>query len=228
MHSKHTVTAVTLAAVAALAVPTIADAHVTLQPKSAPAGSYVVENVRVPNETPDATTTKVVVQMPPGFASVSYQSVPGWTVTLKTSKLATPIKTDDGEVTEQVDQVTFQAAKGKGIAPGQFQDFALSVKLPDKPGKLTFKAVQTYSNGDVVRWIGSPDADEPAPQVELTAADTPTKTPAVAAPPTAAASSSAGDDGTDGLTIVALVLGALGLLVGLAGLLAARRRPASA
>ena len=41
-----------------------------------------------------------------------------------------------------------------------------------KPGTaLTFKALQTYDNGDIVRWIGAPDADTPAPQVTLTAAD---------------------------------------------------------
>ena len=37
--------------------------------------------------------------------------------------------------------------------------------------KLTFKALQTYEDGEVVRWIGPEDADEPAPVVTLTAAD---------------------------------------------------------
>jgi hypothetical protein len=40
---------------------------------------------------------------------------------------------------------------------------------------LTFKAVQTYSNGEVVRWIGPPSADEPAPQVMVTNADSPVR-----------------------------------------------------
>ena len=53
------------------------------------------------------------------------------------------------------------------IAPGQFQDFGLSVAMPKgKPGsKLTFKALQTYQGGEVVRWIGPEDGDEPAPTV---------------------------------------------------------------
>ena len=44
--------------------------------------------------------------------------------------------------------------------------------MPDgKPGsEVTFKALQTYQGGEVVRWIGPPDADEPAPTVTLTAA----------------------------------------------------------
>jgi uncharacterized protein len=40
-------------------------------------------------------------------------------------------------------------AEGK-IGPGQFTDFPLSVQVPGKPGdKLTFNAIQTYSNGEV-------------------------------------------------------------------------------
>ena len=166
---------ITLASVAtssALAVPAVAQAHVTLQPKTAAAGAYVVENVRVPNETDDAVTTKVAVQFPEGFASASYQAVDGWSVKVVKEKLATPVKTDDGEITEGVKTITWTAtSKAAGIAPGQFQDFPLSVQIPGKAGDtLTFKALQTYSDGTVARWIGAPDADKPAPQVQVTEA----------------------------------------------------------
>ena len=117
-------------------------------------------------------TTKVAVQFPAGFAEASYQSVPGWRVKVVKEKLATPVKTDDGEVTEGVKTITWTArSKADGIAPGQFQDFPLSVQIPGKAGDtLTFKALQTYSDGTVARWIGAPDADKPAPQVQVTAA----------------------------------------------------------
>ena len=47
----------------------------------------------------------------------------------------------------------------------------MSVQIPGKAGdELTFKALQTYSDGDVVRWIGAPDSEQPAPQVKVTAA----------------------------------------------------------
>jgi hypothetical protein len=47
--------------------------------------------------------------------------------------------------------------------------------LPTKPNKLTFKVIQTYSNGDAVSWIqetvkGAPEPDHPAPVLELTKA----------------------------------------------------------
>ena len=71
------------------------------------------------------------------------------------------------------DQLDTLGRRRKGIAPGQFQDFGLSVGVPEgKVGsKLTFKALQYYEGGEVVRWIGQPDADKPAAQVTLLAAE---------------------------------------------------------
>ena len=220
MNRRSLVAALAVAALTSTA--TAAQAHVTLQPKQAPAGGFARLDVRVPNEDDAKATTKVVVQMPPGFAEASYEPVPGWRVAVAKRKLATPVKTDEGDtLTEEVDRLTFTAT-GKGIAPGQFQDFGLSVGLPDKPAgtKLTFKALQTYAGGNVVRWIGAPDSEHPAPQVTLVAGDQPA---AAAAPATAAASDEKDDDGDgNGLAIVALVVGALGLLAGAAALFRAR------
>jgi uncharacterized protein YcnI len=216
-------TLVLTGAITALALPIAgADAHVTVQPKTATPGSYTVQNVRVPNETDDATTTKIAVQFPPGFASVSTQRVPGWSVKVTKEKLAVPIKTDDGEITEGVKQLTWTADdETAGIAPGGFQDFPVSVLVPGKVGEtLTFKALQTYDDGEVVRWIGGPDSDAPAPQVKLVA------DPAAAAPGKATAASDPDDGDGDGLAVVALVVGGLGVLLGAAGLAAGRRRTA--
>ena len=138
-----------------------------------PAGGFTRLDVRVPNERDNASTTKVEVQFPPGFTTVSTEPVPGWTITVKRTKLAESQVNDEGEkVTDRVDTITWTGDGNQGaIGPGQFHDFGLSVATPDKAGaSLTFKALQTYDNGDVVRWIGAPDSDEPAPQVKLTAA----------------------------------------------------------
>jgi uncharacterized protein len=218
-------------AVAALAVPAAASAHVTLNPKEAAAGAYTVLDVRVPNERDNASTTKVEMRMPPGVAAVSYQAVPGWTVKVVKAKLAKPIQTDDGPITEGVSTLTWTAdSPDAAIAPGQFGDFPIQMQIPGKAGDvLTFKALQTYSGGEVVRWIGSPDADEPAPTVAVTAATgddsaSHASTAAVATP--AASADDAGDDdsgSSDSLAIVALVVGALGLLTGIVAI-ATRRR----
>jgi periplasmic copper chaperone A len=212
-------------ATAALAVPATAEAHVTLQPNTAVAGGFTRLNVRVPTERDDASTVKVDLQVPPGFASASYEPVPGWTVKVTKSKLAKPIMTDDGEITEGVSRITWTGDGKEGsIPPGAFRDFGLSVQVPGKAGDtLTFKALQTYSDGEVVRWIGAKDSDNPAPTVAVTAAGaaTPAATPAATSTPAPVKS-----DSSNGLAIAALIVGALGLIAGIAGLTAARRRTA--
>ena len=206
-------------AAGALAVPAAAQAHVTVQPTSVPAGAETVLSVRVPNERDDASTVKVDVKLPPGFVSASWEAVPGWSVRAVKQKLSKPVQTDDGPIDEQVGEIVWTAAGRKaGIQPGEFRDFPLSVVIPGKAGEtLTFKALQTYSNGSVVRWIGAPGADEPAPRVELTsatsaAADPGTRRRANPQPAPAAAASSDGGS-SDTLSIVALIVGVLGLLV---------------
>jgi len=231
---SRTTIAATLALAASIALPAAAGAHVTLQPPEAPAGGFVRLDVRVPSERDDAPTRKVVVQMPPGFASARYEPVPGWRIAVSMRKLATPVTSEGETQTEEVGTITFAATGGNdGIAPGQFQDFGVSVRMPERAAgtKVTFKALQTYAGGEVVRWIGGPDADEPAPQVTLTAAEDDAAAHGdPAAEDTAAAATAAGtdddDDGGDGLAVVALVIGGLGLLAGLAALLTARRATA--
>jgi uncharacterized protein len=214
-------------ALTALVAPAAAQAHVTLQPNHAAAGSFTRLDVRVPTERDDASTVKVDVQFPPGFAEASYQPVPGWNIKVTKEKLATPIKTDDGEVTEGVSRITWTAkSKADGIPPGAFQDFGLSVQVPGKAGdELTFKALQTYSNGEIVRWIGDKGSDTPAPIVTVTnAADTsaaPAATPAATAAATPASTSSGS---SNGLAITALIIGIVGLIAGVVALLASRRR----
>jgi uncharacterized protein len=93
--------------------------------------------------------------------------------------------------------------------------------MPKKPGTtLTFKAIQTYTNGEVTRWIGPPGSEEPAPQLKLTSGN---ETSATAA---ASTGSKDDDDASQGLGIAALVLGILGVLVGGVALAASRRRGA--
>ena len=214
------------AVVAALALAPAADAHVTLQPPEAPAGGFTRLDVRVPNERDNAGTTKVVVQMPPGFLSVSTEPVPGWDAELTMRQLDEPVEQFGEQVTEEVGRITFTAdGEASAIKPGQFQDFGLSLAVPEgRPGSmLTFKALQTYSNDEVVRWIGPPDSEEPAPQVELTPAEEEEAAAPAAEEPAAPAATEEDDDG-NGLAIAALIVGAAGLATGLAALVLSRRR----
>jgi uncharacterized protein YcnI len=210
----------------ALAAP--ASAHVSVNPNSASKGGYTKVAFRVPNEKDDADTTKVEVNLPTDkpIASVSLKPLAGWTAESVKSKLATPVKTADGEITEAISKITWTAGAGAGIKPGQFEEFEVSMgPLPDTD-RVVFKTLQTYSDGEVARWIEEPATDgsepeHPAPVLALTAA-----APAggATAPPTvtpiAEGEGSDGDGNGTAYGIAGILLGLAGLV---AGLLAYRR-----
>jgi uncharacterized protein YcnI len=148
------------AAVLALAGP--ASAHVTVQPTEAPVGSFFRFVVRVPNERDDANTTKVEVQFPQNLVFVSFQDTAGWKRTVRMKHLDEPIEVFGEEVDEVVGSVTWS---GGSIAPHEFEEFGFSAKVPDGEEVLEFPAIQTYDSGDVVRWIGPPESEEPAARV---------------------------------------------------------------
>ena len=217
-------TLVPVALALAVLAPATADAHVTVQPDSVAAGAFTVLDVRVPNETDNTDTTKVELQLPSGFTEASYQPVPGWSVKVAKKKLATPVKSDEGDtITEEVSQITWTGTGSEGkIGPGQFMDFPLSVQVPEKEGTtLTFKALQTYDDGKVVRWIGPAGSDEPAPLVKITAAADEAST---AAAPTKSDSGDDDDEDSNGLAIAALAVGGLALVLGGVALARSRSR----
>jgi uncharacterized protein YcnI len=230
--------AVAAAGLAAVFTAGIASAHVTAQPGTATKGGYAKITFRVPNERADAGTVKLEVDLPAEhpIASVSTRPIPGWTANVTKAKLDQPIKIHDAEITEAVRTITWTADPGTRIAPAQFQEFDVSAgPLPDNTDALVIPAVQTYDNGEVVRWDAPPPAagaeepEHPAPTVKLVA-----KTATAAADgghdaghETGAAASHGEDTAARWLGGAGLVVGALGLGVG-AGALLRGRRPAAA
>lgn len=210
--------AATVAAIT-LGVAGPASAHVTVNPKEATQGGYTKITLRVPNEKDNANTTKVEVNLPTDspIASVSLKPLTGWTAQTETAKLATPIKSDDGEITEAVTKITWTADANSAIKPGQFQEFDVSLGPLPETDQLVFKALQTYSDGDVVRWIDEPSSgtepEHPAPVLKLAKKDA--TTPAAAPVAAAATSNDSDKDSNNGTTY-----GIAGILLGLAGLVA--------
>jgi len=150
-------------------------AHVEIDPESAPKGATQTWAFRVPNEEPNADTVKLEVFFPTKYpiANVLVQEKPGWNFAVETQHLAKPIKTDDGTFSDVVTKVTWTGGR---ITPGGYDLFPVfGGPLPKNTDKLVFKALQTYSNGDVVRWIetptkGAPPPENPAPTLVLTKA----------------------------------------------------------
>ena len=200
-------------AIALCAIAAPAYAHVTVSaPGATPGGNDQQITFRVPVEEAHATVA-LTVALPTDtpIASVLVQPVPGWTHTEKTTTLAKPIKTDDGEITEAVSQITWKATPGHGLQPGEFGEFTIIAgHLPDV-ATIRFAAIQTYDNGSVVKWnqVAAPGStaqpDNPAPVLTLSAG---------AAHPSTT-TKSASTTGATVLSIVALIVAvaALGLAV---------------
>ncbi|BCY07822.1 YcnI family protein [Actinoplanes sp. L3-i22] len=214
-----------------LAIAGPASAHVTVNPNTATAGGYAKVSFRVPNESDSASTTKLEVNLPADqpIASVSVKPVPGWTAVAEKSKLATPIKSHDTEITEAVLKITWTAAKGSEIKPGEFQEFDVSMGALPASGQIVFKTLQTYSDGNVVRWIDEPttdgsEPDSPAPVLKIVpAADSSAAPSAGAAAPVAEAADDSSGGGS-GLGLAGLIAGLIALvLAGLAYAKASRK-----
>ncbi|MGA4801264.1 YcnI family protein [Streptomyces lavendulocolor] len=215
-------------------------AHVGVQPQGEAAkGGYATVNFKVPNERDNASTVKLEVTLPADapMASVMPQPVPGWTVVVDKAKLAKPLEVHGKKITEAPSKITWTAAGAK-IGPGQFQQFPVSLgRLPENTDRLVFKALQTYDNKEIVRWIeepkdGAPEPQTPAPVLKLSAA----KDDHHGGGATTATADDKGHGArekaaaADSSDTTARVLGVVGILVGAAGVafgvLAGRRRSA--
>jgi len=247
-YEMRRITITLLIALAAAAIPAAASAHVSLHPNEVPTGAFATLDLRVPNESDSANTVKVAVQVPQGFTDVSPEYMPGWTPKIRTVKLAKPVQTDDGPITEGVREIVWEGKGPDGkIPPGQFLNFPISTEIPGKAGEtLTFKVLQYYDDGEIARWIGPPSSDEPAPDIDVTAAGGPIQdvagseadAPAVgeaaaSSEPTAESSaapsateSSGGSSSDNGLAIAALVVAAIALLAAGAAIFGGRRKSA--
>ncbi|RAN72033.1 nuclear export factor GLE1 [Bacillus sp. SRB_336] len=204
-----------------------ASAHVTVSPDDPAANGYTHLSFNVPNESVTAKTDKVVVTLPADapFTSVSVRHLEGWTARVITSKLPKPVIIDGTTVTKAPSAVVWTADAAHEIGQNEYQTFALSVgKLPKAGTTITMPAVQTYTDGSTVEWneaavAGKAEPEHPAPSFVTTAED--------AAAPVATAEVRLSNTG---LSILALVLGAMGLLLGGAALgivIAGRRKSAA-
>ncbi|GAA4984679.1 YcnI family protein [Streptomyces hyderabadensis] len=251
MKASRIAAAGAVSGIAVLALSAPAFAHVSVQPEGTAAkGGYAVVDFKVPNERDNASTTKLEVNFPTDhpLASVMPQPVPGWKAVVTKAKPTKPLESHGKQITEVVTKVTW-TADGKGVEPGYFQKFPVSIgALPEDADQLVFKAIQTYSNKEVVRWIevpqeGQEEPETPAPVLQLAAAeddahgaagssDAKAENTGADAQNTAADASSSDSGSGDGSDTTARVLGIVGIVVGAAGVgygvLAGRRRDSGA
>lgn len=239
------------ASVGLLASP--AGAHVSIQEGDQVAGAFTVLTFGIPHGCDDSPTTEVAISIPESILDVTPTRNPFYDVAITTEALDEPVEGAHGEVfTEREAVVTYTAKDPLPDGFRDAVQLSLQIPEDAAGETLYFPTVQTCVEGETA-WIEIPEDGEdphslesPSPAVNVVAAedgghgghddgegegegeqvstdddDDPNDGAVTLDGESAAAT--ADDDGTDALTIVALVLGALGLLVGGAGFAAARK-----
>ena len=146
----------------------------------------------VPTEKEDATTTKVVLTVPDGFSIDSFAPAPGWKREVQQTGSG-----EDAVITEgDVD------GGGRRCAAAARPRSCRSSAAPTRRRPTRSSVEQTYSDGSVVDWAGPRAPTTPAPTVE------------------AVSSLGGGGDSSSTLAIVALVVGAIGVVLGAVALVA--------
>jgi uncharacterized protein YcnI len=181
---RHRLTAAVAVAVATLAFSAAASAHARVSPAVSLAGKLQLYSLAVPTEKSNATTTKIELTVPSGFGIDSFVPPPPGW-----HQRVQQSGSGDNAVIEKVTWT------GGHVPTGEDSLFQFLAQ-PAATGTYTFTVQQTYSDGSIVNWNGSEASAAPAPTIQ--------------------AVSSLGGSGTgvSVLTIVALILGALGLLAG--------------
>jgi uncharacterized protein YcnI len=144
------VAAAALAGAAVLVTAAPAGAHVTLQPAASRPAELQRYTLYVPNERKVATSG-VRVRVPQGVDFALVEPTPGWTA----------------KVVRSGDRISELRWTGGRVGVDQYAELHFIARNPVRAGATAWPALQSYADGKVVRWIGSPDSDEPAPRVSV-------------------------------------------------------------
>jgi uncharacterized protein YcnI len=172
------------ALIALLAVPSLALGHARVSPAVSVSGQLQLYSLAVPTEKARATTTKIVLTVPSGFGIDSFVPPPPGW-----HQQAKSTGSGDNAV---VQKVTWTGGRTPTGEDSLFQFLAQPAAAKD----YTFRVQQTYSDGSIVDWTGSESSESPAPTIQVKS------------------SLGGGGGGTSVLTIVALIIGGLGLAAG--------------
>lgn len=167
---------VLLAAALAMAPPATAMAHIVFDNPEARPNAYYAGALRVSHGCGDSPTTAITVNFPAGIDAARPQPKYGWTIEIEREPLAAPVAGEGGAMaTERVKAVTWRG----WLASEHFEEFGLSMRIPQTEGPLYFLTVQTCERG-ANHWTDIPAPGQawgslahPAPVLNLIGASSP-------------------------------------------------------
>lgn len=152
--------------------PAVAAADIVLEPSQAPRGSGIMLTFHIPEQSADAHTTEVRLDLPADLpiAEVYPMSVDDWAPRITSRTLEEPLPgLHGGMMTEITESIVWQRVTA---APADAAPVLLSVSIGPLPDadRVDFTVTQTYSDGTQVRW-GGPGGQRPGPGLVLSAPD---------------------------------------------------------
>ena len=159
---------------AAATLACAAQAHITLEQTSAPAGSYQKLTFRVGHGCEGSATSGLTVMLPESVIGAKPMPKAGWKISTVDGKLSVPVESHGKSVTSAVREISW---KGGPLPDAEYDEFVMQVKLPEETGKVYFKVVQQCGKTSVA-WDEMPgDANvklkAPAPVLEVVPAAAP-------------------------------------------------------
>lgn len=122
--------------------------HITLENQAAAAGSGYKAVLRVGHGCDGAATQRLRVAIPPGFKGAKPMPKQGWVLTTRVEKLAVPYTSHGKTIAQDVAEVTWTAATPANALPdAHYDEFVLRGTLPDVPGPMWFKVLQSCTKG---------------------------------------------------------------------------------
>lgn len=154
------------------ACATSAQAHITLEQKSAVAGSTYKAVFRVGHGCEGSPTTALTVFMPEGFVGAKPMPKAGWKLDAKTEKLDKPFDSHGTPVTERTTQISWSGGR---LPDTEYDEFVISMTLPANAGKRWIHVLQQCEKGQN-DWVSVPmegqaEARFPAPALDILPAE---------------------------------------------------------
>ena len=178
--------AVALVAIASLVAAVSASAHAHISPPVALANAGQLYSLAVPTEKETAKTTKVVLTVPDGFSIDSFVPSPGWKRDVQQTGSGENTVVSEGDLDRRSRQAAFRPRRTRSSSSSARRARPRRTRSPSSRPTPTGR----WSTGQ-----GPESSDTPAPTVE-------------------AKSSLGGGGSSSTLTIVALVVGAVGVVLG--------------
>lgn len=146
-----------LLAVILLALMPAALAHVTLEQPTAPASSYYKAVFRIGHGCDGSPTVRVEIAIPEGVVSVKPMPKPGWSLVTRRAKLKTPYQSHGKTIDEDVSAVIWD---GGFLRHDFYDEFVVSLRTSDLPGRMYFKVAQICEKGRL-DWVEIPVGERP-------------------------------------------------------------------